>query len=185
MATPKHLQRSPAQYDDYTLDDGTAPAAAAALAPANNRPAKAPPAERVLIDPRVIENSLPIAKAVAAGLGWFNSVVTTMFTAADLQIFITSRPPTWVAWAGGFLFAAALTFGQIYSSGRNRTVYAIFLFPDALMTALQWGKWLFLPLFLKLIPTWWIGVALASIIGGIIGIVSARTPERLTFGKRA
>ena len=144
----------------------------------------APSGEATLLDPRLIDRTLPAAKAIAAALGWVNSVATTVLTARDVQTFITDRPATTISILAGFAFAALLTFGQIYTSGRYRKTYAVFLFPDALMTSLQWGKWLLLPLFIKLIPIWWIAIVVASIVGGIIGIISARIPERLTFGVR-
>lgn len=183
MATPKHLQRSTPQYALEPLPEEQA-AQSKPVAQPQSVAIQASQRERVLIDPRTLDDTLPAAKAIAAGMGWLNSVITTMFTTADLQTFITDKPATWIAWAGGFIFAAVLTFGQIYTSGRNRKAYAVFLFPDALMTSVQWGKWLLLPLFLKLIPLWWLAVMMAAVTGGIIGIVSARTPERLTFGKR-
>lgn len=184
-STPNHLRSKPQQYDfDPTLEperDAVAPAAVV------TRPAvakKSPPKERVLIDKKNLDDTLPHAKALAAALGWLNSIVTTMFTAAQIQTFITDHPASWIAWAAGFVAAALITFGQIYTSGRNRVGYAVLLFPDALMTSVQWCQWVLLPLMLKLLPhAWALAVIIAAIIGGIIGIVSARLPERLTFGK--
>lgn len=140
--------------------------------------------EKVLIDRRSIEIALPYAKAGLSTLCWINSILTTMLTTADIQTFVTERPSTPLAWGIGFGLAAVLTLAQIFASGRNRAGYAVALFPDALMTSYQWCQWLLLPLFIKLLPgAWSIAVFVAALAGGLIGIVSARLPERLTFGK--
>jgi len=140
--------------------------------------------ERVLIARKNIDDTLPHAKAIASAIGWINSLITTVFTTMQVESYITQAPSTWIAVLAGFGLAALLTFGQIYTSGRNRTAYAIMLFPDALMTSLQWCNWFLLPLWLRLLPTnWTLAVTIAAIIGGIIGIISARLPEHLTFGK--
>lgn len=182
MATPQHLQRSTPQYTLEPLPEEypAPPAGSQSQSVAIHTPQR----EQVLIDPRLLDQTLPGAKAIAAALGWINSIATTVLSAADLQHFVTDKQSNWIAIVAGFAVAAFLTFGQIYTSGRNRKAYAVFLFPDALMTSLQWGKWLLLPLFLKLIPIWWLAVVVAAIIGGVIGIVSARTPERLAFGSK-
>ncbi len=195
MTTPAHLQNRVYQYDvEPELEPEHAqstrknvhpvqPSYKSRVNPVEPRRSE-PVGEATLLDPRLIDRTLPAAKATAATLGWINSVATTVLTARDIQTFITDRPATMIALLAGFGFAALLTFGQIYTSGRYRKTYAVFLFPDALMTSIQWSKWLLLPLFLKLIPIWWVAVITAAIIGGIIGIISARTPERLTFGVR-
>ena len=190
-----HLQANPQRYDlDPTLEPERGQTAdrgiSTTTAPQPERPAArrpggpTPAGDATLLDPRIVDRTLPAAKAIAAALGWINSVATTVLTARDVQSFITDQPPTGIALVAGFGFAALLTFGQIYTSGRYRKTYAMFLFPDALMTSIQWSKWLLLPLFLKLVPAWWLAVMIAAVIGGIIGIISARTPERLTFGVR-
>lgn len=181
MATPNHLQRPKPQYDDFTIDgDPAAPAAALAYRTAS-RPAA--PAERPLIPRRNIDDTLPWAKGAASLLCWANSAVTTMLTAADIQVFTTRQPATWAAWVVGFMVAGVLTLGQIYTAKRTRAGYAVVLFPDALMTSYQWATIALLPFFLRLLGAWWLAVLVAALVGGVIGIISARLPERLTFGK--
>jgi hypothetical protein len=183
--TIKHLERPQQQYDDFTINDDDT-AAPVVISRQISRPAskakRARPAERVLIDRKNIDDALPAAKAIASALCWINSGFTTMLTAAGIQTFITDRPSTWVAWLIGFIVALILTFGQVFTSERTRVGYTITLFPDALMTSFQWCQWLLLPLCLKLFPSWTVAVILAALAGGLIGIVSARLPERLTFG---
>ncbi len=187
MATPpNHLKRATPQYEDFQIEGAEPiPAAVAALMQNGGRPAKAQPStsERPLIHRHNIDDTLPWAKGAASLLGWINSAATTTLTAADIQVFTTRQPATWAAWVLGFGVAVVLTLGQIYTAKRTRAGYAICLFPDALMTSYQWCSWALLPFFLRLLGVWWLAVVVAALIGGVIGIVSARLPERLTFGK--
>jgi hypothetical protein len=181
MATPKHLQRATPQYEEFTID-GEQPNPAVALTYRQaSRPAV--PAERVLIPRHNIDDTLPWAKGAASLLCWVNSGVTTILTTADIQVFTTRQPSTWAAWVGGFAVALVLTGGQVYTAKRTRVGYSLLLFPDALMTSYQWCSWWLLPFFLRLLGSWPLAALAAAIVGGIIGIVSARLPERLTFGK--
>lgn len=186
MATPKHLQRAKPQYEEFSIEGDQA--APAAMYRASSRPAVrvnyTQPASTVLIDRKSIDKSVPVAKAIASAACWVNSGITTVLTVADIQVFITDRPSNWIAWVSGLTIAVALTFGQIYTSGRHRKGYFFCLFPDACMTAMQWCSFLLLPLCLKLFPAWVLAVIVAALIGGIIGIVSARLPEQLTIGIR-
>ncbi|HEY1015713.1 MAG TPA: hypothetical protein VGE07_23595 [Herpetosiphonaceae bacterium] len=128
-----------------------------------------------------LERWLPAAKLAASVGGWANSLVTTILTCMQIQEFAYGYT-SWLGFIFGVVLAVGLIVGQIFTLKRSRVWYAIFLFPDALMTSVQWCQWILFPVAFKLMP-WLPAAATASVAGGVLGIISARMPEKLTFGK--
>ncbi len=142
-----------------------------------------------LFDFNRLDDSRPLIKKAACVLGWGNSAITTIATTLGIQHWLYGlRDPRGAL--AGIALAAILFAGQIYTLRKSRSGYAVFLTPDALMTAWQWCNWILIPLAVKLAGSpdfgsrrWVIAVGSAAIIGGVGGIVSARLPEKLAFGR--
>jgi hypothetical protein len=197
MATPSHLQRAKPTYDEFTIgEDGSAAIevvsrkATAARAPAS--------AEQTLIPRKTLDDTTPMAKAALAILCWANSIGTSALTGAQIQIAVLrhNHPgmPTGFPVTGviiGSAFQLILTFAQVYTAERSPTGYKVALTPDALMTAFQWGQWLLYPVLIALLSLVLpsiiaLGIAIAGAIVGswVVGVWSAKLPERLVFGPR-
>lgn len=196
--TIKHLQKSTPTYDqNFTFEDeDTTPVVSRSI----SRPAVKVKYtdERVLIGRESLDRTTPTAKAAAAVLGWANSIGTTVLTGIQIQNAVhrhynpgVDAPFPLAGILAGFALQALLTFGQIYTAERSVWGYRLCLAPDAALTAWQWGRWLLYPVFIALLslvlsPTWAMIAALtvSSVIAWIIGVYSAKLPERMVFGQR-
>lgn len=196
MATPNHLQRPKPQYDDFVISDDQAAPAAAVVYRTASRPA-APP-EQVLIKREALDKSTPTAKAVLAVLCWMNSIGTTALTGIQIQRAVhqhyspgTAAPFPWAGILAGFLFQLLLTFGQIYTAERSAWGYRLCLAPDAALTAWQWGQLALYPVTIALLslvlpatPALLLALTLSATAAWMIGVYSAKLPERMVFGQR-
>lgn len=142
-----------------------------------------------------VNHTLPHAKLAASAVGWINSAATTIISTVQMTEIIYLQKNTSAVSAPmsmfvlgmliGLFFFLFLTGGQIYAlAAKNQTAYAAFLIPDVAMTGFQWRQSILLPL-----ATATLGVSIEILIGtwaiGIgIGILSAKLPEWLTFGKQ-
>ncbi|WP_110513212.1 hypothetical protein [Herpetosiphon llansteffanensis] len=135
----------------------------------------------VLFDLRRLEPSRKLVKGIACTLGWGNSIVTTVSTLSDFQHWLWGIRD-YRGILAGLGLALFLFLGQLYTLRRTAWGYGCFLAPDAMITAYKWCEWLFYPIAYKLtsgLPA----IALAWGAGLILGIVSARWPEYLAFGR--
>lgn len=147
-------------------------------------------AERTLLDPRVIERTLPLAKAIGAIVGWANSAVTSVLCALWLEQLVRG---SWspIGMLSGLLFAFTFTLLQIYTNGRSPGGYLVVLLPDVLTTAAQHQRWTvaLARALWSLVGSatlgWWLGLGSGWAVALLIGWYSARLPERLVFGRRS
>jgi hypothetical protein len=197
MATPSHLAKATPTYDEFTIGDDE-PAAVKVVSRKVSTARTSAPAEQTLIPRKTLDDTTPMAKAALAILCWANSIGTSALTGAQIQLAVLrhNHPGMPTGWpAAGVIIGAAfqliLTFAQVYTAERSPTGYKVALAPDALMTAFQWGQWLLYPVLIALLslilpPIVALGIAVAGAIVGswVIGVWSAKLPERLVFGPR-
>lgn len=148
--------------------------------------------ERPLLPRQVLERSLPRVKALAAAAGWGNSLVTGVLTGAQLQQAIWAHdhpgvPGPWPLTGVllGVLLSIGCTVGQVFTIDRHTMAYRVFLAPDVATTAWQWWYWMFEPLS-RIVPEdlrRWV-VPILLLIPFMIGVFSAKLPERIVFGPR-
>jgi hypothetical protein len=196
--TIKHLERPKQTYDDFTIsDDDTA--APVIVSRQISRPAvRKSTAEQVLIPRETLDKTTPTAKAVLAILCWANSIGTTALTGMQIQNAVhnhyhpgTTAPIPIAGIVAGFVLQVILTAGQAYTAERSVWGYRICLAPDAALTAWQWGRFIMYPISIALLSlvlsaTWAMVASLiiASIVSWMVGVYSAKLPERMVFGQR-
>ena len=180
MATPKHLQRSTPQYEDYTIE-GTSTAPAAELRQTSSKATFARPAAPAPyvppVDRRQMDKLRPAFYLVLAGAFFALSVISTVAQVGYILELggLDLRP--WQAITAGAVVAALITAGELLTG--EGLIYFCFLIPDVALTV--WWLWPVLLNWSEAAGTAGWGAA----VGGMaLGILSAWIPERVVLGAR-
>lgn len=150
---------------------------------------------RSVLNWQSVHATMPLAKMIASGIGWFNSAATNVISAVNMTaaIYAYKNPTQPIMATSTFLLAVAiglflfafLTSGQIYALGaQHHGAYLAFLAPDVAMTAWQWHGIILYPLLVVQFGARIETTVAAWVLGIGVGVLSAKLPEWLTFGKQ-